>query len=140
MHDDLLNNDPLGDDLPINGGETSGHDRAWLEAMNLVGTYLKSQSDDIREDTELTGQERLLISLLEGIAVDPFPEWRPQGLKVSSPSLIRFIELYDKRGKSLNRGSRNETVQIFNGIFQGLKESRRKGETGGGNLMDEVLK
>lgn len=129
----------LGEDIPVGGSDTSGHDRAWIEAMNLVGKYLESQSDDIREDTELNQGERLLISLMEGMADNPFPHWQPDNTQISSPSLQRFIELYDKRGKSLNRGSRKETVDIFNGIFQGLKDSRRK-EGGGSSLIDGVLR
>lgn len=129
----------LGEDINIGGPDVSGHDQAWIEAMHLVGKYLESQSDDIREDTELNQGERLLISLMEGVAYNPFPHWQPDGKQICSPSLQRFIELYDKRGKSLNRGSRNETVQIFNGIFQGLKDSRRK-ESGGSSIVDEVLR
>jgi hypothetical protein len=127
--------DPMKD-FVIPGGSQSGHDQAWLEAMNMVGQFL--ESDDIREVTELTKGERLVISMMEGLADDPFPYWRPGGKTISSKPLQKFITAYDIRGKSLNRGFLGEAVQIFQGIFQGLKDSRRRGDDSG--LLDNVLK
>lgn len=124
------------EDIPISGGGQSGHDQAWLEAMNLVGGFIEGK--DVREVTELTKNERLIISMMEGLADDPFPYWRPRGVKISSVPLQKFIMAYDVRGKSLNRGFLGEVVQIFQGIFQGLKESKRKGEDGG--WLDSALK
>lgn len=124
------------EDIPITAGGQSGHDQAWLEAMKLVGGFIEGQ--DIREVTELTHGERLVISMMEGLANDPFPQWRPGGVKISSPPLQNFITAYDIRGKSLNRGFLGEVVQIFQGIFQGLKDSRRRENEGG--LLDSVLK
>jgi len=125
------------EDIPITGGSPSGHDQAWLEAMKMVGGFIEGK--DVREVTELTKNERLIISLMEGLANDPFPYWRPQGKKIISLPLQKFIYAYDVRGKSLDRGFLGEVVQIFQGIFQGLKDnSRRRGEDGG--LLDSVLK
>ena len=134
--------DPFAD-MPITTGSQSGHDQAWLEAMKLVGGFIEGQ--DIREVTELTKGERLLISMMEGLANDPFPYWRAFGkdeggndIKVVSVPLQNFIIAYDIRGKSLNRGFLGEVVQIFQGIFQGLKDSRRRGDDSG--FLDTVLK
>jgi len=124
------------DEIPITVGGQSGHDQAWLEAMNLVGTFIEGR--DIREVTELTKGERLVISMMEGLANDPFPQWRPGGKKILSLPLQNFITAYDIRGKSLNRGFLGEVVQIFQGLFQGLMDSRRKGEDGG--WLDSALK
>ena len=124
------------EEIPITGGNQSGHDQAWLEAMKLVGGFIEGQ--DIREVTELTKGERLLISMMEGLANDPFPYWRPKGIQITSVPLQKFITAYDIRGKSLNRGFLGEVVQIFQGIFQGLKDSRRRGEDS--SWLDSALK
>ena len=127
--------DPFAD-MPITAGSQSGHDQAWLEAMKLVGGFIEGK--DIREVTELSKGERLLISMMEGLANDPFPYWRPGGKQIVSVPLQNFIIAYDIRGKSLNRGFLREVVQIFQGIFQGLKDSRRRGEDS--SFLDNVLK
>jgi hypothetical protein len=128
-------NDPMKD-FSIPGGSQSGHDQAWLEAMKLVGGFIEGK--DVREVTELSKGERLLISMMEGLANDPFPYWRPGGKQIISVPLQKFIMAYDIRGKSLNRGFLGEVVQIFQGIFQGLKDSRRRGDDSG--FLDNVLK
>ena len=124
------------EDIPISGGGQSGHDQAWMEAMKLVGEFIESR--DIREVTELTKSERLIISMMEGLANDPFPYWRPGGVKITSVPLQKFIMAYDIRGKSLNRGFLGEVVQIFQGVFQGLKDSRRR--EGNDSWVDSALK
>jgi hypothetical protein len=124
------------EEIPISGGTQSGHDQAWLEAMKYVGGFIESK--DIREVTELTKGERLLISLMEGLANDPFPDWRPGGKQIVSAPLKKFITAYDIRGKSLNRGFLGEVVQIFQGVFQGLKDSRRREENN--SWVDNALK
>lgn len=127
--------DPL-EDIIISGGSQSGHDQAWMEAMKLVGEFIEGR--DIREVTELTKSERLIISMMEGLADDPFPYWRPGGKKIISEPLHNFIVAYDIRGKSLNRGFLGEVVQIFQGVFQGLKDSRRR--EGNDTWLDSALK
>lgn len=124
------------EDISITGGTQSGHDQAWMEAMKLVGEFIESR--DIREVTELTKSERLIISMMEGLADDPFPYWRPGGNKISSVPLQKFITAYDIRGKSLNRGFLGEVVQIFQGVFQGLKDSRKR--EGNDSWLDNALK
>lgn len=124
------------EELPISMGGQSGHDQAWIEAMKLVGDFIEGK--DIREVTELTKNERLVISMMEGLANDPFPYWRPAGRKIESKPLQKFIEAYDIRGKSLNRGFLGEVVQIFNGLFSGLREAKRRGE--GSSWVDNALK
>lgn len=124
------------EDIPISAGSQSGHDQAWLEAMKLLGEFIEGK--DIREVTELTKNERLVISMMEGLAEDPFPYWRPGGKQVSSLPLQKFIVSYDIRGKSLNRGFLGEVVQIFNGLFSGLRDSRRRGEES--SWIDGALK
>lgn len=133
MNEDL---EHILENIPITAGGQSGHDQAWLEAMKLVGGFIEGK--DIREVTELTKNERLIISMMEGLANDPFPQWRPNKKQISSEPLQKFIIAYDIRGKSLNRGFLGEVVQIFQGIFQGLKESKRRGEDGG--WLDNALK
>ncbi len=127
--------DPL-EDFVIPGASQSGHDQAWIEAMRYVGEFIEGK--DIREVTELTKGERLVISMMEGLADDPFPQWRPGGKTVSSKPLRDFIDTYDIRGKSLNRGFLGEVVQIFQGVFQGLKDSKRRGDDN--NWLDSALK
>ena len=127
--------DPL-EDILISGGGQSGHDQAWMEAMKLVGGFIEGK--DIREVTELTKGERLVISMMEGLADDPFPYWRPEGIQISSVPLRKFITAYDIRGKSLDRGFLGEVVQIFQGVFQGLKDSRRR--EGNDSFLDSALK
>ena len=127
--------DPFAD-MPTTVGSQSGHDQAWLEAMKLVGGFIEGK--DIREVTELSKGERLLISMMEGLANDPFPYWRPGGNQIVSVPLQNFIIAYDIRGKSLNRGFLGEVVQIFQGIFQGLKDSKRRGDDS--SFLDNVLK
>jgi len=124
------------EDIPISGGVQSGHDQAWVEAMHLVGEFIEGK--DPREVTELSKGERLVISMMEGLADDPFPYWRPGGVKITSVPLQKFIKAYDIRGKSLNRGFLGEVVQIFQGVFQGLKDSRRR--EGNDSWLDSALK
>jgi len=94
---------------------TSAKDQAWFRAVDIVADYIRGE---LEEETELTEQQRVGISLLEGIAYHPFRDFPD----IQSKALQNYIKRWDRRGKSVNRGSRKEAVQMVTGMFTGLRD------------------
>lgn len=97
-----------------------------LKALELLQDFAKM---DLSEKTEITSDERTLLTSARMLALNPFPQFNQKhNPKIECKFLDQWIIMYYSHGISLKRQSRKEIVSIFKGLTGEVMEGEGREE------------